>query len=428
MAAPRSRSVLTPGVEVRPSPIEGLGLFAARAFAAGEVVAVLGGRVVDDAGWAEATAGGQVSGYAIGEGRHLVQDEDDPARFGNHSCDPTTWLVDEVTLVARRPVATGEELTSDYATLTDDPAWALSCRCGAAECRGWVTGVDHLRPELRRRYAGHLVPFLERRVGPPAAVLAGFGLDGDPERLPGGQGVAFRIADTVVKPVRHADEAAWAASVLGALPQDGFRVAPSVAARDGRWVVDGWAAWRWVEGRATRHRWTDVVAVGRRFTAALAPVPPPALLRARQAPWPAADQAAWGERSADVPEPLRPLVERLMRHRRPVDLPVQLVHGDLTGNVLFADDLPPAVIDLSPYVRPATYPLAVVVVDALAWHGADEALVRALDDDPESGQLLLRAALFRLYAAAHFGPAGAESEARAFAPVVELLERLQSRP
>jgi hypothetical protein len=391
MAAPRSRSVLTPGVEVRPSPIEGLGLFAARAFAAGEVVAVLGGRVVDDAGWAEAAAGGPVSGYAIGEGRHLVQDEDDPARFGNHSCDPTTWLVDAVTLVARRPVAAGEELTSDYATLTADPAWALSCRCGAEECRGWVTGVDHLRPELRRRYAGHLVPFLERRTGPPAAVLAGFGLDGDPERLPGGQGVAFRIADVVVKPVRHADEAAWAASVLGALPQDGFRVAPSVAARDGRWVVDGWAAWRWVEGRA-------------------------------------ADQAAWGERSTDVPEPLRPLVERLMRHRRPVDLPVQLVHGDLTGNVLFAEDLPPAVIDLSPYVRPAAYALAVVVVDALAWHGADQALVRALDDDPESGQLLLRAALFRLCAAAHFGPAGAESEARAFAPVVELLERLQSRP
>jgi len=132
MAAPRSRSVLTPGVEVRPSPIEGLGLFAARAFAAGEVVAVLGGRVVDDAGWAEAAASGPVSGYAIGEGRHLVQDANDRARFGNHSCDPTTWLVDEVTLVARRPVAAGEELTSDYATLTGDPAWALSCRSSSA--------------------------------------------------------------------------------------------------------------------------------------------------------------------------------------------------------------------------------------------------------------------------------------------------------
>ena len=47
------------------------------------------------------SAAGPVSGYAIAEGRHLVQDHDDPARFGNHSCAPTTQLVDDVTLVGR---------------------------------------------------------------------------------------------------------------------------------------------------------------------------------------------------------------------------------------------------------------------------------------------------------------------------------------
>jgi uncharacterized protein len=163
MAEPLRRSRLAPGVEVRPSPIEGSGLFATRPFAAGEVVAELGGRLVDDAGWAAAANRGPVSGYAVAEGRHLVQDDDDPARFGNHSCDPTTWLVDEVTLVARRPIAPGEELTSDYATLTADPAWTMACRCGAPSCRGTVTGRDLERPELQARYAGHVVPWLERR-------------------------------------------------------------------------------------------------------------------------------------------------------------------------------------------------------------------------------------------------------------------------
>jgi uncharacterized protein len=162
---PRSR--LAPGVEVRPSPIEGLGLFATRPFAAGEVVAVLGGRVVDDPGWAAAAAQGPVSGYAFAEGRHLVQDDDDPARFGNHSCDPTTWLADDVTLVTRRAVGRGEELTSDYATMTGDPEWAMECRCGAASCRGTVTGRDLERPELRDRYAGHVAPWLERRQRRP---------------------------------------------------------------------------------------------------------------------------------------------------------------------------------------------------------------------------------------------------------------------
>src|SRR5215211_6753778 len=163
MGSIERRSRLVAGIDVRPSPIEGMGLFATRAFAPGEVVAVLGGRVVDDAGWAAAAGRGPVSGYAVAEGRHLVQEEDDPARFGNHSCDPTAWLVDEVTLVARRAIASGEELTTDYATLTGDPDWAMACRCGAASCRGTVTGRDLEQPELRARYAGHLVPWLERR-------------------------------------------------------------------------------------------------------------------------------------------------------------------------------------------------------------------------------------------------------------------------
>lgn len=157
------RSRLAPGVEVRASPIDGQGLFASRGFAEEEMVVVLGGRVVDDAGWAAAAARGPVSGHAVAPGRHLVQDADDPARFGNHSCDPTTWLVDEVTLVTRRAVGPGEELTSDYATLTADPAWELLCRCGAPACRGTVSGRDLERPELRARYAGHVVPYLEGR-------------------------------------------------------------------------------------------------------------------------------------------------------------------------------------------------------------------------------------------------------------------------
>ena len=149
MAEIRRRSQLAAGIEVRPSTIEGSGLFAARAFAEGELVATLGGRIVDDAGWAAAASRGPVSGYAIAEGRNLMQDDDDPARFGNHSCDPTTALVDDVTLVALRPIEPGEELTSDYGTMTADPSWSMACRCGVSSCRGTITAGrswDHTLP------------------------------------------------------------------------------------------------------------------------------------------------------------------------------------------------------------------------------------------------------------------------------------------
>ncbi|MFI6483819.1 hypothetical protein ACIBH1_38250 [Nonomuraea sp. NPDC050663] len=45
-------SWLSPQVEVRPSPIEGFGLFAASALPSGTVVMRLGGQEIDDAGLA----------------------------------------------------------------------------------------------------------------------------------------------------------------------------------------------------------------------------------------------------------------------------------------------------------------------------------------------------------------------------------------
>jgi hypothetical protein len=69
---------------------------------------------------------------------------------------------------------------------------------------------------------------------------------------------------------------------------------------------------------------------------------------------------------------------------------------------MLGDGLSPAVIDVSPYWRPAAYADAVVVVDALLWWRADPRLVelgrpQALDDRIWTS-LLARAFTFRLLA------------------------------
>ena len=33
----------------------------------------------------------------------------------NHACDPNVWMLDAVTLAARRPIAPDQEVTADYA-------------------------------------------------------------------------------------------------------------------------------------------------------------------------------------------------------------------------------------------------------------------------------------------------------------------------
>jgi hypothetical protein len=154
--------------------------------------------------------------------------------------------------------------------------------------------------------------------------------------------------------------------------------------------------------------WDEVLEVAERFHRAVAGVRwSPAMVSVNR--WAVADLVAWGEAEGGLPDAALPL----LAWRRPVDLPSQLIHGDLGGNVLFHDALPPAVIDVSPYWRPVGYATAIVVADAVAWGGAGGDLVERLLRQ-QGDQLLLRAVLFRV--------ATDPREAEAYQPVVSLLD------
>jgi uncharacterized protein len=154
---------LDPRIYVAPSPIEGLGLFARAAIEEGDVVVRLGGEVLTDEEF-RARDLEKYSALAIDDGLNLLIDNDSPTNFGNHSCDANLWMADEVTLIARRPIAAGEEVTVDYATHTADLAWSMTCSCGSPHCRRIVTNEDWRRPDVQERYAGHFSPFLNRRI------------------------------------------------------------------------------------------------------------------------------------------------------------------------------------------------------------------------------------------------------------------------
>jgi len=116
-------------------------------------------------------------------------------------------------------------------------------------------------------------------------------------------------------------------------------------------------------------------------------------------------------------------VRDLLAALRPVRLPSQLIHADLAGNVLFADGMPPAVIDFSPLERPAGLPLAIVAVDALQWHQALPGALDQLAGEPEIDQLLARALIYRHLTEIirHAGMPGIDTAARAGQPVTGLI-------
>jgi uncharacterized protein (TIGR02569 family) len=230
-------------------------------------------------------------------------------------------------------------------------------------------------------------------------VLAAFGVAGvQPVPLGGGQGTAWLARDLVLKPADcDQDELCWQARIYSQVQCSGFRLAQPVAAADGSLSAGGWCATRYLPGRHEPLRWAQIVAVGERFHAALRAIPRPSFLDRRSSPWAIGDRVAWGE----IPVSQFPHVRHLSRLTaalRPVTAASQLIHGDLTGNVLFHRQLPPAIIDFSPYWRPASFASAIVVADALAWEGADTRLLNAVSHIGEFGQYLIRAVIFRLVA------------------------------
>jgi uncharacterized protein (TIGR02569 family) len=226
-------------------------------------------------------------------------------------------------------------------------------------------------------------------------VRAAFGVkDAIPEPID--RGPMWRCADIALRPASNPAEAAWVAQTLGDLDVPDLRVGRPVRSSDGRWVVGGWVAVHFVEGQP-EPRYDEIIAASLRLHKATADLNRPRFLSARADVFAMADRAAWDEEHA----PLEPslggrLFDVLAGSRRPNRMVPQVVHGDLFGNVLFDGEAAPGLVDFTAYFRPPEWAAAVVVVDAMAWGGADIGILRRWSHLAEWSQALLHALLFRL--------------------------------
>ena len=147
---------------VHGSTIHGKGLQAVQPIAAGETVLIWATGYTDRAGVQAAIQQGKgVMQWDEDVFSYDTGDDDSPYSI-NHSCDPNTWMADAYTIVARRAISPGEEVTVDYGLWEGDPEFISSwiCRCGSADCRGRITGKDWQDPVLQTRYAGHFSPLI----------------------------------------------------------------------------------------------------------------------------------------------------------------------------------------------------------------------------------------------------------------------------
>jgi hypothetical protein len=153
--------------EKRASPIQGRGLFARAAIAAGEIVAVKGGTIMDSAAFALVRDEVSPAEIQIEDGLYIAPGSAAEVEANllclNHSCNPNVGVRGQITFVAMRDIPPGAELTIDYAMIDGDPAERMTCSCGAQECRKIITGSDWRLRELQRRYAGYFSRYIHDR-------------------------------------------------------------------------------------------------------------------------------------------------------------------------------------------------------------------------------------------------------------------------
>lgn len=159
-------SYVNPKLEVRAVPEKGgLGMVASEPLAAGELLVVWGGELRTAEQIAALQNGGNCHGLQVDEGVYLWSiREGDAGDYVNHSCNPNAWISGQISLLARRDIQTGEEITFDYATTDASDYDAFECHCGDSMCRGTVTGQDWQRADLQERYRGHFSAYIQRRI------------------------------------------------------------------------------------------------------------------------------------------------------------------------------------------------------------------------------------------------------------------------
>jgi SET domain-containing protein len=140
---------LNPKLEVKPSTIEGMGVFTREPIKKGEQIVInINYQEPEVRNYTDEEFikfredciknGLEWDSISLGNGMHraaLADRWNHPENFGNHSCDPN-MSKDHIAL---RDIEAGEELTVDYSEYSDIN-WEMECKCGSKKCRGKVKG------------------------------------------------------------------------------------------------------------------------------------------------------------------------------------------------------------------------------------------------------------------------------------------------
>lgn len=138
---------------------KGMGAFAAAPMQAGSKIASMRGKVqwiwdIPEGFWPYA--------FQVDYDRYVVPKRGSAGWAINHSCEPNC-IIHGASIVARRAIRTGEELTFDYSTDVDWSGFKMKCLCGESGCRRTVRAYRFLPAAVKSGYGDDVAPYIRRR-------------------------------------------------------------------------------------------------------------------------------------------------------------------------------------------------------------------------------------------------------------------------
>ena len=157
-----------PALLIADSQIEGKGIFTKEDLPENTIIIKWGGVIFTETEISLGLAK-QHTFVGIADGHYLAAPAGHDCSlddYMNHSCAPNAGMLDEITIITRRKVLIGEELTADYAIWLDKPDYKMKkiCSCGASCCRNTITGLDWTKTAVQLANKGYFSPFIAKRI------------------------------------------------------------------------------------------------------------------------------------------------------------------------------------------------------------------------------------------------------------------------
>ncbi len=240
------------------------------------------------------------------------------------------------------------------------------------------------------------INFYGKRLAPPSdACMRVFALDEKPALLHSGQRTTYVSGGVVLKPAEGNEE--WTAELFDMLPESSeIRFPRPVRALSGEWSCEGYVAWTFLDGGHASGAYEQKIRASRAYHSLLANIEKPAFLDREENSWAVAHTVALGFKPFNYETGFMDLYEQIQPHLLPLDIPTQIIHGDLSGNFLIHVNLPPAIIDFSPAWGPVGFAEGIMLADAAAWENADAQALDTFKTVPHIEQLAWRGIIRRI--------------------------------